>query len=78
MPSKRRAPATSSQSAPELPEDHNNFQTAKQIKKAEPLDLLTEFSRPQEHNVKIKREQSNAKYEPGSPQNCLSRAAAPW
>ena len=66
MPPKRRAPATSSQSAPEVPEDQFSFQTAKQIK-AEALDLITEFSRPLEHDVKIKREQSSAKCEPTQP-----------
>jgi hypothetical protein len=67
MPPKRRAPATSSQSAQEVPEDQNNlFQTAKQIK-AEALDLITEFSRPQEHDVKIKHEQTSVKCEPTQP-----------
>ena len=60
MPPKRRAPAISPQSAPEAPEDKKNFQTAKQPK----LDLITEFSRPLHHEVKIKCEQNTVKCEP--------------
>jgi hypothetical protein len=63
MPPKRRAPATSPQNAPEALQNQKNIQTAKQPK-AEALDLITEFSRPQHHDVKIKREESSAKCEP--------------
>jgi hypothetical protein len=62
MPPKRRAPATSPQSATEAPEDENNFQTV--IAKQPKLDLITEFSRPLHHEVKVKREQNSVKCEP--------------